>query len=163
LCGEGGLVSAEPAARVRAMAEVVVRYPTLMTALRDGSLPAIRAEIDRHPTFRDLYRAYLERFGDRCLEELKLESPTLFDDPLTLLRSVGQFARRLASGTPLPVSREAEIRQAAEDRVAASLRWRPMRRFLFHVVLRNARARVRDRENLRFERTRLFGRVRHIL
>jgi phosphohistidine swiveling domain-containing protein len=30
-------------------------------------------------------------------------------------------------------------------------------------VLRNARARVRDRENLRFERTRLFGRVRLIM
>jgi pyruvate,water dikinase len=29
-------------------------------------------------------------------------------------------------------------------------------------VLKNARARVRDRENLRFERTRLFGRVRQI-
>jgi pyruvate,water dikinase len=29
-------------------------------------------------------------------------------------------------------------------------------------VLRNARHRVRDRENLRFERTRLFGRVRRI-
>jgi phosphohistidine swiveling domain-containing protein len=29
-------------------------------------------------------------------------------------------------------------------------------------VLRHARARVRDRENLRFERTRLFGRVRRI-
>jgi pyruvate,water dikinase len=29
-------------------------------------------------------------------------------------------------------------------------------------VLRSARARVRDRENLRFERTRLFGRVRAI-
>ena len=35
---------------------------------------------------------------------------------------------------------------------AAGLRW----------VLRHARARVRDRENLRLERTRLFGRVRRI-
>jgi pyruvate,water dikinase len=34
---------------------------------------------------------------------------------------------------------------------------------LFAWVLRNARARVRDRENLRFERTRLFGRVRRIV
>jgi pyruvate,water dikinase len=33
---------------------------------------------------------------------------------------------------------------------------------LFGWVLRNTRSRVRDRENLRFERTRLFGRVRQI-
>jgi pyruvate,water dikinase len=38
----------------------------------------------------------------------------------------------------------------------------PVKRALFRWVLSNARARVRDRENLRFERTRLFGRVRRI-
>ena len=70
------------------------------------------------PEFRALYEEYLDRFGDRCLEELKLESPTLFDDPLTLIRSVGQLARRLAEGgVRPPASQEAEIRQAAEMRV----------------------------------------------
>ena len=39
---------------------------------------------------------------------------------------------------------------------------RPVRRLLFHWILKNARARVRDRENLRFERTRAFGRVRMV-
>ena len=38
----------------------------------------------------------------------------------------------------------------------------PIRRLVFNWVLRHARARVRDRENLRLERTRLFGRVRRI-
>ena len=33
---------------------------------------------------------------------------------------------------------------------------------MFAWVLRNARARVRDRENLRFERTRVFGRARRV-
>jgi pyruvate,water dikinase len=46
--------------------------------------------------------------------------------------------------------------------VRAAVRFRLLRRLLFGWVLRNARARVRDRENLRFERTRLFGRVRSI-
>jgi pyruvate,water dikinase len=36
------------------------------------------------------------------------------------------------------------------------------RGWIFRRVLRHARHRVRDRENLRFERTRLFGRVRRI-
>ena len=40
---------------------------------------------------------------------------------------------------------------------------RPPKRWLFHWVLRHARDRVRNRENLRFERTRLFGRVRRLL
>jgi pyruvate,water dikinase len=38
----------------------------------------------------------------------------------------------------------------------------PMKRILARWLLKWAKARVRDRENLRFERTRLFGRVRRI-
>jgi len=38
----------------------------------------------------------------------------------------------------------------------------PLRQLTFRWILTNARARVRDRENLRFERTRVFGRVRMI-
>jgi pyruvate,water dikinase len=164
LCGEGGMVSAEPAVRVRAMAEVAAQDSALTTALCDAALSAARKAIVQAPAFRLLYEEYLERFGDRCLEELKLESPTLFDDPLTLIRSVGQLARRLAEGGARPPeSQEAAIRQAAEKRVRSALRWRPLRRLVFAWVLRNARARVRDRENLRFERTRLFGRVRLIV
>jgi pyruvate,water dikinase len=164
LCGEGGMISAEPAARVRAMAEVAAKDPALTAALCDAPLPAVRDAINRVPAFRSLYEEYLERFGDRCLEELKLESPTLFDDPTTLIRSVGQLARRLAEGgSKAPTSQEAEIRRAAEARVRTALGRRPLRRLLFGWVLRHARARVRDRENLRFERTRLFGRVRLIV
>jgi pyruvate,water dikinase len=46
--------------------------------------------------------------------------------------------------------------------VAQALRFRPFRRIAFQWVLGHAARRVRDRENLRLERTRLFGRVRRI-
>jgi rifampicin phosphotransferase len=164
LCGEGGMVSAEPAARVRALAELAARDLILTTTLCEASLAAVRAAVGKAPEFRVLYEEYLNRFGDRCLEELKLESPTLFDDPLTLMRSIGQLARRMAEeGARPPASQEAEIRQTAEARVRSALGWRLLRRRVFSWVLRNARARVRDRENLRFERTRLFGRARQIV
>lgn len=164
LCGEGDMISAEPAQRVRALAELASGEQELVNSLCEDPLPRILSALPRFPAFRQLYLEYLEKFGDRCLEELKLESPTLFDDPLTLLRSVGQLARRLATSKVAPPARhEIEIRQKAETRVVEALRLRPLRRLLFGWVLKNARARVRYRENLRFERTRLFGRVRQIL
>jgi pyruvate,water dikinase len=120
------------------------------------------AALQRIATLRELdrlYQAYLEKFGDRCLEELKLESATLVDDPTSLLRSIGHTARRNAGGEkPQPF----RPRQDAERKVADALHGHPIRRWLFAWILRNARGRVRDRENLRFERTRLFGRVRRI-
>jgi phosphohistidine swiveling domain-containing protein len=54
------------------------------------------------------------------------------------------------------------LRAEAWQRVARALAHRPVRRLVFRWVLRHARRRVRDRENLRLERTRLFGRVRRI-
>jgi pyruvate,water dikinase len=155
--GEGGMISAEPAQRVRALADLARTTPGLVEALCTGT----RAEVDSvaPPEFRRLLGEYLEKFGDRCMEELKLESSTLLDDATPLLRSVGHLARRPRDDRP-PGAIDAEMRTRAEARVAEALRGKPLKRLQFRWVLKHARARVRDRENLRFERTRLFGRVR---
>jgi rifampicin phosphotransferase len=160
LCGEGGMISAEPAQRVKAMAAIAARTPELVRLLNEAAAPEIIAGMAAYPDFQAEYEAYLARFGDRCMEELKLESATLHDDPMTLLRAVGQLALHPAADRPQGVERE--LRAKAEARVAQALGGRPFRRRIFNWVLANARARVRDRENLRFERTRLFGRVRRI-
>lgn len=163
LCGEGGMISTEPARRVREMARAIQADAALVQRLREGSLAAILSVMQRSPELTSLYEDYLERFGDRCLDELKLESETLHDNPLPLLRSVGQLAHRMRSPAYANTSGvEAQIRAQAENRVAQALAGRPLRRWAFGWVLRHARARVRDRENLRFERTRLFGRVRRL-
>jgi len=160
ISGEGGMISAEPAKRVRALADAARGSPALVEALCNGAPRDVDAVAT--PEFRKLFSEYLEKFGDRCMEELKLESGTLFDDPLPLLRSVGQLARRPADARP-PGAIDLEMRAKAEARVADALRGKPLKRLLFRWVLKHARARVRDRENLRFERTRLFGRVRMMM
>jgi pyruvate,water dikinase len=163
LAGEGGMVSAEPAQRVRQMAEMIRDDTEFSRILRDGELQEINRAIAANVPFQQTYAAYLDKFGDRCLDELKLESATLHDDPLLLLRSIGQFAQRLREQDVAEAgSVEAGIRSAAESRVAAALEGRPVKRLIYRWVLKHARARVRDRENLRFERTRLFGRVRRV-
>jgi pyruvate,water dikinase len=163
LCAEGGMISAEPAKRVREMAALVAGDAAAVTVLCEGTLSAIERWLETAPKFRTRYAAYLEKFGDRCLEELKLESLTLHDEPLTLLRSVGQFARRFgASGLVAEGGTDVKLRAQAEARVAEMLATRRLRRVVFGWVLKHTRARVCDRENLRFERTRLFGRVRRI-
>ncbi|MEO5959563.1 MAG: PEP-utilizing enzyme, partial [Opitutaceae bacterium] len=162
LCGEGGMISAEPAKRVRELAALAAGDAAGVATLCGGSRRAIESWLQSAPEFRSRYEAYLEKFGDRCLEELKLESLTLHDEPLTLLRSVGHFARRLGARGMTEEGLDATLRAQAEARVAQALTGRPLRRLVFAWALKHTRARVRDRENLRFERTRLFGRVRRI-
>lgn len=162
ISAEGGIISAEPARRLQELGRIAAASPSFVQLLIEGSLEQIQEELPRQKEFAALYRAYLEKFGDRCIEELKLETATLHDEPLMLLRSVGQVARRKPGASAGPSSIDEQLRAKAEARVWEQLRGHPLRWVLFSWVLRQARTRVRERENLRFERTRLFGRVRRI-
>jgi pyruvate,water dikinase len=162
LCGEGGMISAEPARKIRELAELAADNAGFVKLLCEARLPEIQGHLDAVPKFKSAYRGYLARFGDRCLGELKLESLTLHEDPLPLLRSVGRLARLSFCDTdPIRSEVDSGERRSAQ-RADNALAGHPLRRRLFRWVLRHARARVRDRENLRFERTRLFGHVRRV-
>src|SRR5262249_11989400 len=65
LGGGGGMVSAEPAARVKAMAETARQHPELAAALCEGSPADVARAVQAVPAFEAQYRAYLEKFGDR--------------------------------------------------------------------------------------------------
>jgi phosphohistidine swiveling domain-containing protein len=155
---QGGIISAEPPRRLLRLAELARQAPALLALLESGTLGDIERELPSHPDFSREYRAYLEKFGDRCLEELKLESATLHDDPQMLFRSIARLA-----GSPARVGVDAAaVGRAAEARAAKALEGRSLKKAVFDFVIRQTRDRVKDRENLRFERTRVFGRVRRI-
>ncbi|HEX2123952.1 MAG TPA: PEP/pyruvate-binding domain-containing protein, partial [Thermoanaerobaculia bacterium] len=152
LAGEGGIESAEPAKMLLRMAEIARPDPALCAAIESGDLnrvrafPAFAAEIDR----------YLDLYGFRCMNELKLEEPSLRDRPELLLT----FIRNYLAGEGK--SQELQIRADAERRAFGALR-SPLRRAVFRFVLTRARKGVRNRENMRFARTRIFGLVREVV
>jgi pyruvate,water dikinase len=163
LCGEGGIISTEPARRVQALAARVPESPELAAAFaREGDdrglWDLVRSDA-RFDWFRAELEEYLERFGDRCGGELKLETVTFREDPSLLLGFV-----RAHAGREAPARREGpseqEIRALAEREAASRLPG--LRRKVFMGVVRETRRRIRDRENLRFERTRVFGLVRRL-
>jgi pyruvate,water dikinase len=165
ISGEGGIISAEPALRMQRLARLAAVVPALPARMISGSADAIVNELSG--ALLEEYRGYLHTFGDRTVNELKLESATLHDDPLPLLRAVGALAQQIAAAgqgqAPADGTSSGDrLRVEARQRVGAALAGHPLRRVIFNRVLHHARRRVRDRENLRFERTRLFGRVRRI-
>lgn len=150
----GDIISAEPPRRIMRMARLAAGVEGLGALLADPALPLPRklAAVSRSPELAREFECYLTDFGDRCLEELKLESPTVRDDPASLLISIGSMALRD------DVETTPHLPPTAFPRIT-----NPLKRVFFRHVLRHARERVCSRENLRFERTRLFGRVRAIL
>ncbi len=121
LCGEGGIISAEPARQLRAMAASIKDDSALIEILCAGSLAEIHRQLDSHADLRFQISHYLHQFGDRCLDELKLESATLHDQPLPLFRSIGQIAKRLQAGQTEVVHQEITLRRQAEAKVSAVL------------------------------------------
>jgi len=163
LTGHAEVVSTEPARRMREMAERAADDEGLVETLCTDRLPDIRRALEEHPALKAEFEAYLDRFSDRCLDELKLESPTLRDDPMTLYRGVGRLAQRVQTTDLPPVgAAEERLREEAEARLQDALAGHPLRRWVTEWVLEHARNRVADRENLRFERTRVFGMCRRI-
>ena len=151
MIGQGDIVSAEPARLIRAMGARAAETPGLAERLAAGD----PAALDIDPALRAQFDRYLDKFGDRCTRELKLESLTLHEDPRPALMAIAAAARP----GPLAVERSAFD---AKTRLRALMPGKPVERMLALALLKWAKARVRDRENLRFERTRLFGRVRRI-
>jgi phosphohistidine swiveling domain-containing protein len=154
LIGQGDIVSAEPARLIREMGRLAADTDdALVQRLLAGDAQALQ----REPSLAAATARYIDKFGDRCAQELKLESRTLHEDASPLARAVGAAA--LATGANLTTQRSG---RTPRHRLADLLAGKPLRRWLAGALIDWARVRVRDRENLRFERTRLFGRVRRI-
>lgn len=147
LMGQGDIVSAEPAKMIRAMGAMVRDRPDVVARFAAGD----RKAVDAAPELRAAFDCYIGKFGDRCTQELKLESRTLHEDPTQVLMAVAAAAP--ARGAEAVQEPKQDLHVLIPDFG---------KRMLARWLVDWARARVRDRENLRFERTRLFGRVRRI-
>ena len=152
LSGEGGIESAEPAKMLLLMAEDARPNAALREAIEAGDLKRAR----EHPQFARDFDRYMELYGFRGMNELKLEEPPLRDRPDVVLTFIRNYLL-----TETKPQRELEIRADAERRAFGALS--PWRRLVFRFVLKRARIGVRNRENMRFARTRIFGLVREVV
>ncbi|MBW6422595.1 hypothetical protein KX729_14145 [Rhizobium sp. XQZ8] len=147
MIGQGDIISAEPAKRIRRMAAMLEGHDELRGTLAAGSGEGLSA----HPDLEREVAAYLAKFSDRCTEELKLESVTLDRDPTPLYRAIAA-----GSGTHHAMT------SRGMEAIDTLLKDRPVKKFIARHVISWTKARVSGRENLRFERTRIFGRARHL-
>lgn len=158
LSGEGGIISTEPLRRLASIATTIRPHADLVESFRNASHVETLAALDRYPEIRRVVDEYIFRFGDRYIGELKLETVTPKERPDLV---IGMLAGYVLHGGSESRVDAGGLRRQAEERVRKNLRG-ALRRWLFEKLLRQARERVKNRENLRFERTRVFGVVRRL-
>jgi rifampicin phosphotransferase len=162
LCGDGNLESAEPTRELIRMAEMVVENPSLKTLIEttpvEDCLEALQHS--SHDDFKKRVASYIDRFGFRCMSEMKLEQRDLTMDPGFLFVCLKNYLKAGSPDLEAYEKREKEIRLGAEKRVRENLGgWKAV---VYNWSLKHARKAVRNRENTRFCRTRVYGVVRRM-
>lgn len=163
LCGGRGLESIAPVhslARIAAQCRAEPHYLALLAEVSDRRVwDAIQTTPDC-AVLRQALQSHLDKYGDRAVEELKLECPSFREEPERLIATLRPLLR-----TPSVVeAREAyegEVRENAERYWREHIR-NPLERVMFGFVLRQTRLAVSQRESMRFARSRLFGLVRRL-
>lgn len=163
LCGSQDIISVEPLHESLRISELISNneaYKSLFvnhtpqeiySHLSDAKYAQLKQEID----------AYIDRFGDRCVGELKLESISYAQDPSLYIKLLKNYVEKEIFSLHHDTDIENELRKKAEHTINTHLKG-PLKKWWFKKVLRKARDLVSNRENLRYERTRAFGMVRRI-
>src|SRR5215472_5802397 len=157
LCGERGMESVEPVRSGLELARSIKSDRRLLALFQgDNGSESIWRAIHTDPQFvgfRDQLALHLERYGDRTLHELKLESPLAEENPAFVVAILRNYLRG-GQDVDSMEQHEQEIRSRAEHSVRKHLRGHPLRGWVFRWVLRRVRQGIKDRENLRLARSR---------
>jgi pyruvate,water dikinase len=163
LSGQGDLPSTEPTRILMRIARKIDRGDSkfrewfittpskqVLAELRSGKEPEI---------FKD-FNQFIDAYGFRCINELKLESIDLHEDPTFALEAIISFVRMKNTSVDEIIEREKETSANALKVVHANLGGPKLKIYLF--ILNQARVAVKDREDLRLLRTNVFGICRRI-
>lgn len=165
-CGDQRMDSLGPLVSLVDLAEQARRTPEVEALLLREDLPPARvvARLRFDPRlagFRDALEAHLRKYRDRTVQELKLETPSLDEDPAPLMAALRSCLRQPGAVRTGRAS-ESDLRREGEERLRRALRGHPVRRSILRWVLGAAQRSVRFRENLRLARSRAFGMARRI-
>lgn len=160
MAGNGNLESAEPTKRLivlagkieknTALKELILKHDNqdLLEALRQSSFTEFEADVHN----------YIDRFGFRCMSEMKLEQKDLHQDPSLLFVFLKNILKSGQTDLEKYEKREKEILEKAETLLFQNIFG--VKKIIYLCSLKHARKAVMNRENTRFCRTRIYGVVR---
>ncbi len=162
LCGSQDIISVEPIHRTMEIAREVLASENASQLFRENTPDVIWERLlqGEHPAIKQLFDNYIERFGNRCVGELKLETISYREAPTSFVKVVKSYVEQGVTQRVSEDNIEDRLRTEAENLIYQKLKGKPIKRWWFRRVLKKARDLVSNRENLRYERTRGFGMVR---
>ncbi|MBF0363314.1 MAG: hypothetical protein HQK49_19990 [Oligoflexia bacterium] len=129
------------------------------------SIVALSELKENDPKYNKLFQEHVERYGDRGIGELKLETITIREQPQQLKKLIQEYA---SSGMTIAKMKESEEKNriAAEQALKSALKFNPLKYLLYLIilfVLHMAKRSILYREKFRLHRSRAYGIVRSML
>ncbi len=160
LCGDGNYESAQPTREMIRIANFVEGNKKLKKLILENSNIDLLDLIRRgeYKVLKSLIDDYLDKYGFRCMSEMKLEQVDLHLEPSTFFAFLKNYLRNKPVSLDEMDKNEQKIRSTSEKSAFEAISG--FKKLIFRWSLKNARQAVRNRENTRFCRTRIYGVVR---
>lgn len=160
LAGNGNLESAEPTKKLIQYSSYIAKKDELkkliLSTPNDMCLEALNQS-----EFQEFYYMvldYIDRYGFRCMSEMKLEQKDMHQDPSLFFVFIKNLINSGQTDLAEYEKREKVIRENAEKLLNQNLSG--FKKIIYRWSLDHARKAVMNRENTRFCRTRIYGVVR---
>lgn len=116
---------------------------------------------NKHSAFYDKFKHHQDMYGDRTLSELKLETPSLRQKPETLIALI-QTQLKAKITLQEYLQNKDEIKIKAWKKIKSKSGFIGLKYLLIKVLASLAASGLKNRENMRFSRTRAFGAIKEI-
>lgn len=165
LSGEEGIESTEPTKLLLRMCDYLRHTPETEQLVLNNQNDVLLGLIQTQDSdFYNQCHNYIELYGDRTMGELKLESITLRQDSSFMFAILKNFLAKPDLTLATLAENESKFRASAEESVIPVIKKKLGSRALkkFNKDLSALRDAIRNRENMRLARTRMFGLYRDI-
>ncbi len=159
LCGDEKLQSVEILLSAVGLAEYVRSKPELLQAFNDSDEMALWSKFGKgefDTTFVTKVEHHLHYYGDRGLQELKLEQPSLRDTPWVLFRMIKNYTQQSVTVESVR-AHELDVRHQADKVLAEKMAGKKWQMNVLNFLLTRLRRMIRHRENSRYCRSELYG------
>jgi pyruvate,water dikinase len=162
LCGINGVDSEKPILELFAIKELINQNPKLKKVF-ENTPHKILNYIKRNDSnaFSILFFKYIEEYGDRTLEELKMESASFRSDPIQFVELIKNILENKSSASSFK-SNQKSIRSKAESKIFRKQNQYSIKTLWYKCLLKQTKKLIRNRENMRFCRTKAYGLVKQL-
>lgn len=159
LSSQGNMKSTDILKGLFSLVEIIKKDQTVKDLFLKESPGQVLSELQNNSLYSDINRNfidYLNEYGIRCFDEMKLESVPLKDNPIFCISLIQNNLKTEGIFTSAKQKRSFDAQRELKKKIKG------FKYFLYKWILRHTKQAIRDRENQRFCRAEIYHIVRTI-